>query len=109
MKSFLMVTYQKKNSQIIHADGDIHHFHFSIMGDSGLNICRKVSAGLQEEQDERTEVLSISTQLQAVETLNTVVSKSFSTERVSGGVSGLWPMIFHVHSSFHSSAVFTLK
>lgn len=79
------------------------------MGDSGLNIRRKVSAGLQEEQDERTEVLSISTQLQAVETLNIVVSKSFSTERVSGGVSGLWLMILRIHSPFHSSVVFTLK
>lgn len=60
MKSLLMVTHQKKNSQIINAGGNIHRFNFSVMGHSGLDICRKVSAGLQGEKDERTEVLCIS-------------------------------------------------
>lgn len=55
---------KKKNSQIINAACDIHHFHFSVTGDLGLDICKKVSAGFQEKQDERTEVLCISTQHQ---------------------------------------------
>lgn len=102
---------QKKNSQIINASGHIHHFHFSITGNSGLDICRKVER--QDSKRSRARGLKFSASLlntsTAAETFHIVVSKSSSTAHISGRASGLRLMILHIHSCFHASVVFTLK
>lgn len=80
------------------------------MGDSGLDIYRRMSAILQDKQNERTEVLSVPAQHhQQWYRHSTLLSKGFSTEHLSGRVSGLCLMILHAPSLFHASLLLTPK